>query len=407
MTCQHAVLENGLQIVGEPLPTARSVAFGFFVRVGSRDETPEVSGVSHFLEHMVFKGTERYSAEDVNRLFDDVGANYNASTSEEVTLFYAVVLPEAFATTFPLQAEILFPALRDTDFETEKQVILEEIGMYDDQPSYVAYDAAMRRHFAGHPLGRIILGTTASVTALTAPQMREYHADRYRAGNIVLAVCGRYDWDEVVALANQVCGGWPAGVPSRPTPPATPIISDEWIVRPPLQLQQMLLMTPGPAATDEARFAAELLSVIVGDETNSRLHWDLVDPGHAEAAELTFSEFEGAGAYFTFLSGSPDETHGNLERITRIYDRVTRDGITADELQLAKNKVATRVVLRGERPMGRLTTLGQDWLIRREYRSVRDDLRRLNALTLADFRALLDRYPLTTTTTVGVGPLTG
>ncbi|MDX1966403.1 MAG: pitrilysin family protein [Planctomycetaceae bacterium] len=405
MPFHHAVLANGLHIVGETLPQARSVAFGFFVRTGSRDETPEVNGVSHFLEHMVFKGTEQFSAEDVNRLFDDVGAQYNASTSEEVTLFYAAVLPEYFAQTFPLQADILFPSLRTSDFDTEKQVILEEIGMYDDQPSYVAYDAAMRRHFQGHPLGQIILGTKESVGALTAEQMRAYHAERYRAGNIVLAVSGRFDWEEVQRLAQQSCGHWPAGTPSRVHPPATPQRSTQWIARTHLQQEQIVQLTPAPSATDELRFAAELLTVIVGDDSNSRLYWELVDPGHADSAEISYSDFEGAGAFLTYLSGEPDETAANLARIQAICEAVNREGVTADELELAKNKVSTRIVLRGERPMGRLSSLGHDWLIRREYRSVEDDLHVLNALTLADMRRLLDRFPLVGTTTVGVGPL--
>ncbi len=407
MSFHHAVLDNGLHLVGETLPQARSVAFGFFVRTGSRDETPDVNGVSHFLEHMVFKGTEKYSAADVNRLFDDVGAQYNASTSEEVTLFYSVVLPEYLAQTFPLQADILFPSLRDSDFDTEKQVILEEIGMYDDQPGYVAYDAAMRRHFADHPLGQIILGTKESVGALTSAQMRQYHAERYQAGNIVLAVSGKFDWDQVVALANTSCGSWPRGTPPRICTPVTPSPSTQWITRDHLSQQQIVRFSPAPSATDELRYAAELLTVIVGDDSNSRLYWELVDPGHADAAEISFSDFEGAGAFLTFLSGEPEETKVNLERLDKVFDDVNRNGVTEDELQLAKNKVGTRIVLRSERPMGHLSSLGHNWLIRGEYRSVEDDLEKMNSLTVADLRSLLDQFPLVNTTTVGVGPLEG
>jgi predicted Zn-dependent peptidase len=316
------------------------------------------------------------------------------------------VLPEYFRATFGLQADILFPSLRDADFDTEKQVILEEIGMYDDQPSFVAYDHAMQRHFAGHPLGRIILGTRETVGALTAGQMREYHAGRYRAGNIVLAVSGRFDWDEVVALAKQSCGRWPPGAPARTCPPATPIVSREWIERPHLQQQLIVQLMPAPSATDPLRFAAELLSVIVGDDSNSRLYWELVDPGHADSAELQFHEFEGAGAYLSFLAGEPEAAAANLERVLRVFEDVNRNGITADELELARNKVATRLVLRGERPMGRLSNLGHDWLIRHEYRSVADDLLLLRSLTRADLHAAIEQFPLSVTTTVGVGPLT-
>ncbi|MCA8989051.1 MAG: insulinase family protein, partial [Planctomycetaceae bacterium] len=167
---EHLQLPNGLNIVAEINPNVHSVAFGFFVRVGSRDETAEVSGVSHFLEHMVFKGTETLSPLDVNRIFDEVGAKYNASTSEEITLFYAAVLPEYFATTFSLIASILYPTLRSDDFDMEKKVILEEIGMYDDMPAFSAYEKLMQLHFQGHPLSQSILGSVSSITDLTAEQ---------------------------------------------------------------------------------------------------------------------------------------------------------------------------------------------------------------------------------------------
>jgi predicted Zn-dependent peptidase len=219
---REACLGNGLQIIGERCPSVFSAAMGFFVRTGARDETDEISGVSHFLEHMVFKGTDRHSADDVNRVFDEVGAKYNASTSEELTLFYAAILPEYLPRTFDLLADIIRPALRTEDFNMEKKVILEEIGMYDDQPTYTAYETLMQTHFAGHPLGHSVLGTNESITALSAAQMREYHASRYKAGNIILAVAGNFDWPEFLALAEKHCSAWPAGIAPRATPEAKP-----------------------------------------------------------------------------------------------------------------------------------------------------------------------------------------
>ena len=144
------------------------------MRMLNADETPEVNGVSHFLEHMAFKGTEKFTADDVNRIFDEVGAEYNASTSEEVTIFYANILPEYLPQTFEVLSGILFPTLRQDDFDMEKNVILEEISMYQDQPMHIAYENAMLRHFTGHPLGVSILGTLESVGDLTSEQMRQY-----------------------------------------------------------------------------------------------------------------------------------------------------------------------------------------------------------------------------------------
>ena len=407
MQFHHTTLPNGLEIVAELDDDAYSVAFGFYVKAGARDETAELSGVSHFLEHMAFKGTERFSAEDVNRVFDEYGADYNAMTGEESTVFYASVLPEYLPQTFELQSAILFPTLRQDDFDMEKKVILEEIGMYEDQPSSVAFDRAMQLHFQGHDLGRSVLGTVASVSALTAEQMRRYHEGHYRAGNIVLAVAGQTDWDTIVELAQKHCSDWPEGKCPRNLAPASPETQSQFVVKDHCQQEQIIQLCPAPSCNDPRRFAAELLTVIVGDDSNSRLYWELVDPGLAESAECGYYEFEGAGTFLTFLNGSPDSTFQNLERVSRIYRAVNAEGVSEDELEQAKNKVATRIVLRGERPMGRLSSLGGNWLIRREYRTVEDDLAIVRGVTLQNIHELLQEFPLGQTTTVGVGPLSG
>jgi predicted Zn-dependent peptidase len=215
MHFHHTELDNGLTVIAELNPAAQSVAAGYFVKTGSRDETPEVSGVSHFLEHMAFKGDERYTAEDVNRIFDEIGARYNASTSEEITTYYAAVLPEYLPKTLEMLSGLIRPSLRVEDFDLEKNVILEEIGMYDDQPSFLAYDKAMAAHFAGHPLGNSILGSVESITALSSEQMRTYHANRYRGGNLILAIAGNATWDDVRRLAEEHAGRWPAGTLQR------------------------------------------------------------------------------------------------------------------------------------------------------------------------------------------------
>ena len=151
-------LENGLTLIGEHSPSARSLAAGFFVRTGARDETSEVSGVSHFLEHMMFKGTHRRSPEAVNREFDEMGARYNAFTSEEETVYYGNVLPQFQPRLLDLLGDMMRPALRDEDFDMEKNVILEEIAMYQDRPQFCVFDLARTKYFGSHSLGQSILG---------------------------------------------------------------------------------------------------------------------------------------------------------------------------------------------------------------------------------------------------------
>jgi predicted Zn-dependent peptidase len=405
MQFHHRTLANGLDVVAETNPRAQSVAVGFFVRTGSRDESSEVSGVSHFLEHMAFKGNDRFTADDVNRVFDEVGAKYNASTSEEVTLFYAAILPEYLPRTFELLAALLRPALREEDFELERNVILEEIGMYEDAPTFQVYDQAMQTHFDGHPLGRRILGTSESISSLRVEQMRAYHCDRYRAGNLLLAVAGNVLFDDVVRLAEEHCGDWSGGDCGRDRAEAHPRGSRSVLHRPTHLQEHVMQFAPAPPTQSPLRYAADLLAVVIGDDSGSRLYWELVDPGHAESCELTYTDFDGSGCWGTYLCTLPDQTAANLRRIAGIYASVNADGVTEDELDQARNKVLTRIVLSSERPMGRLSSLGGNWIARREYRTVAEDLATVKSLTTEDLRELLERYPLGQTTTVGVGPL--
>ena len=404
---QHAQLPNGLSIIAESSPLAQSVAVGFFVQTGSRDETPELAGVSHFLEHMAFKGDARYTAEDVNRIFDEVGANYNASTGEEVTSYYAAILPEYLPQTFELLATLIRPSLRDDDFDMEKQVILEEIGMYQDMPAFHLYEQAMSIHFAGHPLGNSILGSTESVSALTSAQMRAYHAAHYRAGKILLVAAGRIDWSELLQLAQKHCGDWPSGGEALRVPEAKPSAHSDWLVKSELRQQHVMQMAPAPSAESEDRFAADLIGVMLGDDASGRMYWELVDPGFAESADLSYNDYHGTGAWSTYLCCPPDLVAENLQRITAIYRDFNTSGPTPEELERARTKVSSRVVLGSERPMGRLTSLGGNWLYRKEYRSVEDDLALLQKISMQDIRTALDRYPVLQSTTVGLGPLSG
>src|SRR5438132_6051983 len=201
LTFQKTQLPNGLDILCEITPDSHSVALGLFVKTGARDESADINGVSHFLEHMMFKGSEKYTWEDVNRIFDESGARYNAFTSQEMTAYYANVLPEFTERAVEHLAHLLRPAIRVEDFTTEKKVILEEIAMYLDDPGHRLYERLMEAHFGHHPLSMSILGPAESIQNLKRDQMADYFRQRYGPGNMVLSVTGRLDFDEIVKLA--------------------------------------------------------------------------------------------------------------------------------------------------------------------------------------------------------------
>jgi len=401
----HA-LKNGLHIIGETSPSARSVALGFFVRTGSRDETPEVSGVTHFLEHMVFKGTPRRTALDVNRDFDRIGAQYNAFTSEENTVFYAAILPEYLAHAVDILSDILRPSLRGEDFDMEKNVIIEEIGMYEDQPMWSAYDRAKRVYFADHPLGNSILGTPDSIRALSRDQMHAYFQRRYVAPNITVAAAGNYDWKNLVNLVEKHCGEWTSSPAPRKGIRDTGGSGEfQVFTRESVNQEHVFMISPGPAADSPLRHAADTLGMILGDDSGSRLYWALVDPGLAESADVSFHEYEGTGSFYTSYSCEPDLTAKNLALVRGVFRQVQQEGITEEELQQAKSKILSRVVRGSERPMGRMQALGMTWTYLHTYRSVDDELNAFQAVSRKKIRQVLDRYPLDQMTTFALGPL--
>jgi len=398
------VLGNGLEIVAECNPRAVSMALGFFVKTGARDETPEVAGVSHFLEHMLFKGTSQRTADDVNREFDEMGAHYNAFTSEEKTVYYAAVLPEYQDRALTLLADIMRPALREADFDTEKQVILEEIQMYQDQPPFGMDDRCKALHFGDHPLAHSVLGTLETVGRLPVGAMRDYFTRRYCPGNIALVAAGRVDFDGLVRSAEQRCGAWAAAPAPRTIEPARSRRSFECVRKEAATQQYAIQIANGPSATEVDRFAAKLLATILGDDSGSRLFWALVDPGLAEHASIGHYDYQGTGMYLTYVSCAPENAADNLQRVLDIYRAAETAGVTEEELEQAKNKINSRVVLSSERPRGRLFNVGANWMHRHEYRSVKDDLDTVDAVTTAAIAEVLKRFPLSVSSTVTVGP---
>ena len=348
MQYRTTTLPNRLTLVGETNPAARSVALGFFVKTGSRDETADVSGVTHFLEHMVFKGTPRRTFLDVNADFDKIGAQYNAFTSEENTVFYAAVLPEYLPQAFDILADILRPSLREDDFEMEKKVIIEEIGMYDDQPTWSAYDHAKRIYFAEHPLGNSILGTPESITALKRDQMYAYFQRRYVPGNIAVVAAGNFEWGDLVRLAQKHCGHWDSGTNGHPAFRETRGSHRfEVMTKDKVTQEHVILVSPGPPVRSPKRYAADILATVLGDDSGSRLYWALVDPGLAESADCSFHEYHDTGAFYVSFSCEPELAQKNLAIVHGILRQVQADGITDEELQQAKSKVLSRVVRGG------------------------------------------------------------
>ena len=387
-------IANGLTVIGEVNKSAKSSAVGFFVRTGSRDEDLRINGVSHFLEHMVFKGTERLSPFAVNEAFDKTGAQYNAFTSEENTVFFAAVLPEYLAEITRLWIEMMRPALRTEDFNIEKNVIKEEIAMYKDQPNYDVLDRCRSLYFGGHPCGHSVLGTEETIDAMTAEQMRGYFAGRYSPNNMVAAFAGNFDWDGIRDIILAGCGGWESRDVKRELIDTRGKRGESRVEKANLVREHICLMSPSVSAEDPRRFAASLLSVIVGDDVGSRFFWELVDKAIAETASLEFAPMDGTGAYCTYIRCSSENAAKAMETVCKIFADVTINGVMEDELTKAKNKVLSALVIKNELPMGRLVDLGFNWTYLGQYRPIEEEVKAVKAVTVADINALLKNYPL-------------
>lgn len=399
---QHQ-LANGLTILAECNPDAYFGAYGIFVRAGSRDEHAEISGVSHFLEHMVFKGTPTRSAERVNLELDELGSSSNARTGEESTIYHAAVLPEFQTAVVELLTDLMRPALRLEDFQTEKKVIIEEIMMYQDQPPYGGHEQLMLEYFGDHPLGRSVLGTVDSVDGLTPERMRSYFQQRYSPGNMALIAAGKIDFERLVADAERLCADWIPYPAERTIAPAKPHPGFSHLHKPNSTLQYVLQLFPGPATEDEDRFAMRLLATILGDDGGSRIYWKMIDTGLAESAGIGSYEYLGAGLAMSYFCCEPSTAQENLQLLAEIQEQAL-EGVTAKELELAKQKIVSHILLASERTEARMFSVGGQWLNQQGFKSPAEIAQQYGRITLEEVNAVAKKYRLLAGRTLSIGP---
>ena len=400
---QHHKFSNGLTLIAEPNPNAHTAAMGIFVRVGSRDEDPAIMGVSHFLEHMMFKGTAKRTADELNQAFDDIGATNNAFTTQEVTAYWAHMLPEYLPHATDLLTDMLRPSLRESDFEVEKQVILEEIAMYDDQPGWLILDEALEQYFTGHPLGHRVLGTPQTVADMTAQQMRAYFDAWYSPSNMTVAAAGKLDFDALVADLEKRTASWQPRPTRRNAAAPAPEHHDVTLTSAKVRRHYIATVSPGPSFTDEDRYAARLLAEILGSEEGSRLYWNLVDPGHADEADVSYSPQDGTGVIFSFASCDTDRADQVEKTLLRTADELP-GSIKLAELERARNKLAAQMVRSDEKPSGRMNTLGEQWLYLGREVTLEEELDRLLSVTVPEVETLAAKYHAQPRTIVRLTP---
>ena len=376
-------LDSGVRVVTEAMPSVRSIALGFWIRAGSRDEPTEKAGISHFLEHLLFKGTDRFSSREIDELFDAMGAEVNAGTGKETTSVYSRFLDVHLERAFDvLQDMVLRPSYPDID--SERQVVIEEIAMYEDEPSDKVHDVLSGAIFGDdHPLGRPIIGRADVISSVPVPQIARWHDGRYVPGNIVVAAAGNLDHERIVELVDAAVGDAP--------PAPSPVDAPE-VVTPALRFHSketeqyhLALGGPGIPRGDDRRFALRVLDTILGGSTSSRLFQEVREKrGLAYAVYSYAAHYADTGQVALYVGTRPDNVQEAMDVIGAELRRLHDDGVTDAELERARDNVKGRTVLSMESSATRMNRLGSSVLMGVPLLTVDEVLAKFDAVTLAD-----------------------
>jgi predicted Zn-dependent peptidase len=384
---QVTTLKSGARVVTEAMPSVRSIALGFWVRAGSRDEDHEHAGISHFLEHLLFKGTERFSSREIDEAFDAMGAEVNAGTGKETTSVYSRFLDNHLERAFDvLQDMVLRPAYPDID--SERQVVIEEIAMYEDEPQDKVHDVLAGAIFGDHPLGRPIIGRADVVSSVPVPELSSWHDGRYVAGNMVLAAAGNLEHERIVELAERAFGDASGGAVSAAGAPRR----NGQVLRfhqKETEQYHLCLGGAGIPRSDDRRFALRVLDTILGGSTSSRLFQEVREKrGLAYSVYSYASHYADAGQVALYVGTRPDNVGEALDVIGAELRRLVEEGVSEEELERARDNVKGRTVLSMESTLTRMNRLGSSVLMDVPLLTIDEVLAAFDAVTLDDVNAL-------------------
>ena len=388
-------LQNGLQIVAQSMPDFSSVSLSFYVRTGARDEhESELFGVSHFLEHMMFKGTQTLDWREITQEFNRIGAEINAFTSLEATVYYARVLGEYLDRAFELLSSMMHPRLDESDFTTEKEVIVNEIARSEESPNSLAYRRMLHTYFGKHPLGNYVLGSRESIRAMRLQDMRGYWQQRYAANNLILAVAGNFDWQHLLTLAEQHCSQWRVGDAERVTQPYEPEQSIRNImVDKKLKQQIMFIAMPGMSNRDPDYYAAVMGANILGG-SGSRLYWNIRHKGLAISSSCSMTTMQDTGIITLQGNATPEKAPIVLAMLQKELNLFLEEGATEDELRRAKDKWTSGVILGAESTYARMRALSSDWVVEGRLIDLDEEIERIERVTVEDVMRVWRRLPL-------------
>jgi predicted Zn-dependent peptidase len=388
------------------MSSVRSAALGFFIGAGSRGELVEEAGLSHFLEHMLFRGTERFASAEIDQLFDGMGAELNAGTDKEGTTVYARMLDQHLPRAFDVMADMVWrPAFNDVD--PEREVVLEEIAMYEDDPQDTVFDVLGDAVFGDHPLGRPIIGRAPVIRDTPVERIAGFHASRYVPASVVVAAAGSVDHDQVVALAEETLAGLRAG-DRAPVPDGAPPLPRARVRFQAKDTEQVHVCLGGPGLTrhDERRYAVRVLDAIFGGLSSSRLFQSVREERGLAYAVYSFTgQFTDTGQVGLYVGTRPDNLADAMSVVDAELARLREQPASEEELARARENVKARVVLAMESSSARMNRLGASTLYDLPLLDADEVMARVDAVQMDDLRELVDElWAPERLSAAGIGP---
>ena len=395
---RRSVLPSGVRILTEHVPGSQSVSVSFSVAVGSRDETNNHFGSTHFLEHLLFKGTKTRTAMDIAVAFDSVGGSSNASTGKEHTSYYAKVQDKALPIAVEVIADMLTSSLIDeTEFENERPVILEELAMNDDDPQDVVHEAFSSAVLGDHPLGRPIGGTIETITAVSRAAVWEHYQNNYRPQDLVVAAAGSVDHQELIKLVEQglATAGWDLGLQAKPVPrrllnPAQISRGSKLnVIHRPISQVNIMVGSEGLYVDDPRRYAMGVLNTVLGGGMSSRLFQEIREKRGLAYSVYSFNQGYSDAATFGLYAGcSPAKAKEVTELMIAELDKVAQSGITSEELALASGNISGSLALKFETNQARMSRLASAEIVAGEFMDLDETIERFAAVELSQVQAL-------------------
>jgi predicted Zn-dependent peptidase len=386
-------LDNGLKLVFEEIPRIRSAALGFYVNTGSRDEPSELAGVSHFLEHMCFKGSPRRDWRQLATDVDDLGAMWNAYTWWEGTAYFHWVQSDRAADSVEILSDMMRATLPSDEFDTEKKVILEEIAMYRDRPDALIIDELIQDAYVGHPLGQSVLGTEETVGSITRDQMAAYMRNRYAPENLAFVITGKFDRDGVIRAVEENTGSWEGGENGRSQSVPTFHRTQRAVKREHVVREHLAMAFPAPPDSAEWAPTADLLGAYLGASTNSRFYWSIVQKGLADEASADYFGFSDAGMFFVYASVDPKNVGAVLDAVRAELSDLKK-GVDEEALARVRTKRATALVCNGENGLRRFSQIVGSLSTRTPLKTLDEELAEIEAVTPDRVADYLAAFPL-------------